>query len=141
MSTLSQATFSPARLGGRLVAFALVLGSAGAVLAQTPPVPPSQGRLTPAQQQKIFPEQRALLLKDQRARTAILQSGERCVSAATGAEALRTCRKQERRASQNQRQQFWAEMRSLYERNGIPLPERRRGGRGPAAGKSPANTI
>jgi hypothetical protein len=132
MSTPFRLTSTPARFAGRLAALALVLGSAGAALAQTPEAPPAQGRLTPAQQQKIFPEQKNLILKDQQARTTILQNGERCVSAASTADALRSCMKQERTASQNQRQQFWGGMRSLYERNGIAMPERRKGGKGPA---------
>jgi hypothetical protein len=121
-----------ARFGGRLAALALVLGSAGTALAQTTPVPSAQGRLTPAQQQRIFPEQKNLLLRDQQARITILQNGERCVAAASTADALRSCMKQERTASQNQRQQFWSGMRSLYQRNGIVMPERGKGAKGPA---------
>lgn len=132
MSTSLPLTRRPARFAGRLAALSLVLASSGTALAQVAPVPAGPGRLTPAQQQKIFPEQRNLMLRDQQARITILQNGERCMAAATTPDALHNCMKQERTASQNQRQQFWGGMRSLYERNGIPVPERRRGPKGPA---------
>lgn len=102
--------------------------SAGIAVAQPTGEPPRR-LLTPAQEQKIFPEHKALAIRDRQARIAILQRGERCVSAATSAEALRACLRQEREAYQVQRSQHRAEMRRLLERNGISLPERPRRGR------------
>jgi hypothetical protein len=80
-------------------------------------------RPTPEQLQRIFPEQRRLAISDHRARIAILQNGERCLSAAASSEALRSCMKQEREAVQRQRQQHWAAMRALMEQNGLPVPQ------------------
>jgi hypothetical protein len=110
-----------------IAVLALTLGSSGVALAQAGG--PEAGRPTPAQLQKIFPEQKRLALSDHQARIAILQSGERCLAAAGSSEALRTCMKQERDAYQRQREQHRAAMKSLLERNGIPLPQWGRGDR------------
>lgn len=111
----------------RVALLVMVLGSTGAAMAQSDP---SQiRRPTPAQMQAIFPEQKRLAISDQRARIAILQSGERCLSAAGSSEALRTCMKQQRDNSQRQREQHRAAMRALFERNGIPLPQWGKGDR------------
>jgi hypothetical protein len=118
-----------------LIAAALVLGLGTAVQAQStvPPKPRGEGpRLTEAQKQKVFPETRTLAVQDHRARIAILQQGERCISAATNGDGLRTCMRQERDALQNQRQQHRDALRQVFVRNGIPVPDwsQRRGGRG-----------
>ncbi|WP_043325876.1 hypothetical protein [Cyanobium gracile] len=119
----------------RVALLAMVLGSTGVAMAQSGPSP--AGRPTPAQMQKIFPEQKRLALSDQQARIAILQRGERCLSAAGSSEALRTCMKEQRSASQRQREQHRAAMKALLERNGIPLPQwgkgERKGGWGGGA--------
>jgi hypothetical protein len=105
----------------RVAVLAMVLGSTGVAMAQSGPTP--AGRPTAAQMQRIFPEQKRLALSDQQARIAILQRGERCLSAAGSSEALRTCMKEQRSASQRQREQHRAAMKALFERNGIPLPQ------------------
>ncbi|MFM1798006.1 MAG: hypothetical protein RLZZ117_284 [Cyanobacteriota bacterium] len=111
-----------------LPALALVLSLAGtASLAQ--PVggskPPRDG-LTPEQRQKIFPEQRRLTLQDHRARIAILQRGESCINGATSPDALRDCMRVQREAMWQQRRQHMSDMRNLYVRNGLPMPQWRR---------------
>ncbi|KEF41736.1 MAG: hypothetical protein ER33_09805 [Cyanobium sp. CACIAM 14] len=111
----------------RIAVLAVALGAGGAALAQTAPSEP--GRPTPAQLQKIFPEQKRLAISDHQARITILQNGERCLGAAGSSEALRACMKQEREAYQRQREQHRAEIKVLFERNGIPLPEWGRGDR------------
>lgn len=124
----------------RFAVLAMVLGSTGVAMAQSDPTPAA--RPTPAQMQRIFPEQKRLALSDQQARIAILQRGERCLSAAGSSEALRTCMKEQRSASQRQREQHRAAMKALFERNGIPLPQWGKGdrkggwgeGRGPGSG-------
>jgi hypothetical protein len=113
----------------RLAALALVVGSAGAALAQ-PLGQPAKGRLTPQQWQKIFPEHRSLAMRDHQARISILQKGERCIAGAGNGDAMRECLRQERSAYQQQRQAHRTEMRRLFERNGIPAPEwGKRGGK------------
>jgi len=116
----------------RLAALALVVGASGAALAQ-PVGQPAKGRLTPQQWQKIFPEHRSLAMRDHQARISILQKGERCIAAAGNGDALRDCLRRERTAHQQQRQAHRTEMRGLFERNGIPVPDwgSKRGGRGP----------
>jgi len=118
-----------------LIAAALVLGLGTVVQAQStvPPKPRGEGpRLTEAQRQKVFPETRSLAVQDHRARIAILQQGERCISAASNGDGLRTCMRQERDALQNQRQQHRDALRQVFVRNGIPVPDwsQRKGGRG-----------
>lgn len=105
----------------RIAVLAAVLGSTGVALAQSGPS--EAGRPTPAQMQKIFPEQKRLAISDHQARIAILQSGERCLSAAGSSEALRACMKQQREASQRQREQHRTSMKALFERNGIAMPQ------------------
>ncbi len=124
----------------RAAVLAMVLGSTGAAMAQSAPAP--AGRPTPAQMQKIFPEQKRLALSDQQARIAILQRGERCLSAAGSSEALRACMKEQRSASQRQRQQHMADMKVLLERNGIPLPQWGKGDRkgGWGEGRGPGSS-
>lgn len=111
----------------RIAVLAVVLGSTGVAMAQSGPS--GAGRPTPAQMQKIFPDQKRLAISDQQARIAILQSGERCLSAAGSSEALRTCMKQQREASQRHRQQHRASMKALFERNGITMPQWGKGDR------------
>ncbi len=111
----------------RIAVLAAVLGSTGVAMAQSGPS--EAGRPTPAQMQKIFPEQKRLAISDQQARIAILQNGERCLNAAGSSEALRACMKQQRDASQRQRQQHRAAMQALFQRNGIPLPQWGKGDR------------
>ena len=119
-----------------LIAAALVLGLGTAVQAQSsaPLTPKGEGpRLTEAQKQKMFPETRTLAGQDHRARIAILQQGERCISAATNGDGLRSCMRQEREALQNQRQQHRDALRQVFVRNGIPVPDwsQRKGGPSP----------
>ena len=119
-----------------LIATALVLGLGTAVQAQSSAPPPPRGegpRLTDAQRQKMFPETRTLAGQDHRARIAILQQGERCISAATNGDGLRSCMRQEREALQNQRQQHRDALRQVFVRNGIPVPDwsQRKGGPSP----------
>ncbi|MEA5442571.1 hypothetical protein [Cyanobium gracile] len=111
----------------RIAVLAAVLGSTGVAMAQSGPS--EAGRPTPAQMQKIFPEQKRLAISDHQARIAILQTGERCLSAAASSEALRACMKQQRETSQRQRQQHRAAMQALFQRNGIPLPQWGKGDR------------
>lgn len=111
----------------RIAVLAAVLGSTGVAMAQSGPS--EAGRPTPAQMQKIFPEQKRLAISDQQARIAILQSVERCLSSAASSEALRACMKQQRDASQRQRQQHRAALQALFQRNGIPLPQWGKGDR------------
>jgi hypothetical protein len=124
-----------------LIAAALVLGLGSAVQAQPSAAPVQQlspgqqrtgegPRLTEAQRQKLFPETRTLAVQDHRARIAILQQGERCISAATNGDGLRSCMRQERDTLQNQRQQHRDALRQVFVRNGIPVPDwsQRKGG-------------
>ena len=128
----------------RLSAVALVagLGSSAALalplaaLAQ-PVGQPGKTRPTSAQLEKIFPELRSLQLQDRRARITTMQSAERCIQAATSTTALQTCMKQERSVAMVQRQQHFNAMRQLFERNGLPVPEMGKGGRGYKPGAGP----
>jgi hypothetical protein len=122
----------------RIAVLAAVLGSTGVAMAQSSPSEAS--RPTPAQMQKIFPEQKRLAISDQQARISILQSGERCLSAAASSEALRACMKQQREASQRQRQQHRASMKALFERNGIAMPQWGKGERKGAWGEGRPGT-
>ena len=114
----------------RIAVLAVVLGSTGVAMAESRPS--EAGRPTPAQMQKIFPEQKRLAISDHQARIAILQSGERCLSAAGSSDALRACMKAQRDAVQRQREQHRAAMKALLERNGIPPPQ---WGKGDGKGK------
>ncbi len=108
-------------------ALAALLSLAGtAALAQ--PVGPNskQPRLTPEQRQKIFPEQRRLALADHRARIAILQRGESCISGATTPDALLDCMRAQREVMWQQRSKHMGELQALYQRNGLPMPQWRR---------------
>ena len=94
------------------------------------------GGLTPAQQQKIFPEFRDLVLQDHRSRISILQTGERCLLSARDSGALRNCLRQERSSYRSQRSRHREQMRQMFQRNGISVPEwgRRRGQDRPGRG-------
>jgi hypothetical protein len=127
-------------LFSRLSAAALVAGLGSSTLAlplaalAQPVGQPGQSRPTQAQMDKIFPEFRTLQLQDRRARIATMQEGERCIQAATSSTALKACMKQERTAAMAQRQQHFSALRQLFERNGLPVPEMGRGGRGSKSG-------
>jgi hypothetical protein len=120
------------------LAAALAFGSGAAAFAQTPAAPARPSRISEAQWQKIFPEHKQLTLRDQQARTSILQRGQRCVSGAANIDALRTCMREEREAMQQQRRQHMQAMRAMFERNGIAMPELKKGpsGKGAKGGKA-----
>jgi hypothetical protein len=100
----------------------------------------SMAKLTPEQQKKLFPGRRELVVKEYQERMALLQKSQRCVTAATNSDALKTCLIEERKANIELRRRMHEQIRQLYERNGIQLPpprpatERRGepGGRGAA---------
>jgi hypothetical protein len=123
---------SPARFVGAAAALALSLCAIGAAGAQPTAEPPVRVGPTAAQWQKVFPVLRQQALKDHQARAAILQRGERCLSAAAAIEALRTCQREERSALMQQHLKHRDAVRALFERNGLPVPEGkgRRGGPG-----------
>ena len=116
---------------GLAAALALGFGLPIVALAQPAGDPASRPGLTPAQWQKVFPEFRQQALKDNRARIAILQRGGRCIAAAASGDALRSCMREERNAMQQQRSESRSAMRLIFERNGIAMPERRWGQKGP----------
>ncbi|MEB3165726.1 MAG: hypothetical protein VKO65_03565 [Cyanobacteriota bacterium] len=118
------------------LAAALAFGSGGVALAQTPaaPAPARQNRISDAQWQKMFPEHKQLSLRDLRARVEISQRGERCVSGAANQDALRTCMREQRDAMQEQRRRHMQEMRAMFERNGIKMPELKKGPDGKGGG-------
>ncbi|MFN5195094.1 MAG: hypothetical protein ACK5E6_11825 [Cyanobacteriota bacterium] len=101
----------------------LLLGGSSA-LAQSGDLMPRAGKLTPEQQQKLFPDLKRLALADYSKRASLLEEARRCVNGSRSFEAYRNCRKQERQAYGQWREQQQNEMRRLYERNGIPMPER-----------------
>lgn len=127
------------------LAAALLLSSGVLVVPVQAQTTPAEGvrrqrllpQLTPEQQQKLFPGRRELILQEQRERIALLQRGQLCVSRAGSSDALRACMLQERREQQELRSRFREQMRALFARNGIALPEldsmpmRRRQGGGP----------
>lgn len=140
---------------GSLSAFAMpvsltlqrfLLPPAAAALALTLQIGSSQAQTTPApqrpvgprdmerlqnlsesQKQELFSFQRSNGLKNHSAQIAILQKGERCISAAGTLEALQACRREEWTARRELMSRHREEARALYQRLGIPLPERRAG--------------
>ena len=94
-----------------------------AALAQQTTNP--RASLTPEQKAQIFPQQKELWLKHARARIASMQANERCVQASTTFEAFQGCQRQERQANLQMRLNSWAELRALYARYGVQLPETR----------------
>lgn len=100
---------------------ALSCGLPQGVLAQQDK--PQRPKLTPQQQEQLFPGQKALWLKQQRARISAIQTAERCVNAARTPEAFKDCLRQERQANMALRRSHKAQMRELYGRYGIALPE------------------
>jgi hypothetical protein len=84
---------------------------------------PGRLQLTPQQQQQVFPGQKTLWLKQQRARITAIQTAERCVNAARTPEAFNDCLRQQRQANMALHRSHKAEMRDLYGRYGIQLPE------------------
>ncbi|MEI8250872.1 MAG: hypothetical protein WCF98_06850 [Synechococcus sp. ELA057] len=94
-------------------------------------------QLTPAQEQQLFPSWRSLALQGVQARQAILQRQQQCVSAAGNLQALKDCMRQERQAMKAQRQEHRAALQQLFQRYGIPLPQRLQGqGQGHWGGSS-----
>jgi hypothetical protein len=111
-------------LGGLCAGLAL---STGPSLAQSGDLVPRSGRLTPEQQRRIFPDLKRLSVADYAERTRMLERAQRCVSAASSYEAYQSCRRQERQAYGEWRRQQQEQLRQLFERNGIPMPERGKG--------------
>lgn len=80
-------------------------------------------KLTPSQKQELFSFQRSLSLKTHAEQISILQSSERCVSAATDLDDLQSCRRKamaSRRALMtNNRDQA----KAFNQKLGLPMPE------------------
>jgi hypothetical protein len=127
---------------GLAAALALGFGLPGVAVAQ-PAGDGGRMGITPAQWQKVFPDFRQQALKDNRARIAILQRGERCITAAGSGDALRSCMREERSAMQQQRSESRTALRLIFERNGIAMPERRwgKGGAGRPGADGPGGGI
>jgi hypothetical protein len=113
------------RVAGSVLTVLLSLAGTAAVAQPVGPNP-QKSRLTPEQRQKIFPDQRRLALQDNQAHLAILQRGATCLNNATTPDALQNCKRTQREAMSEQRRQFMANMKALYERNGLPVPQWRR---------------
>jgi hypothetical protein len=84
---------------------------------------PGRMPLTPQQQEQVFPEQKALWLRQQRGRIKVIETAERCVSGARTPDAFKDCLRQQRQANLTLRRSHKAEMRALYGRYGIQLPD------------------
>lgn len=126
----------------------LLLGLLGAPAAgwaqQNPRGGSLQMNLDPAQKQQLFTQQKQLQLQHQRERMQLLQTSERCVSAAGTSEQLRTCKRDERQAYMQLRNRHRDAMRTMLERFGITLPERGGkpgGGRWRDGGGAPGATL
>lgn len=117
---------------GRLALLSTLLGLALATApsqAQAIEAGPGRGTLSPAQKQKLFPEWRQLNLQITQDRIAILQKHQKCLSAASSLEAMRTCQLQQRQALVSQRQQQREATRRMLQRYGItPPPQSQDGG-------------
>ncbi|MEB3200522.1 MAG: hypothetical protein VKK62_08355 [Synechococcaceae cyanobacterium] len=112
-----------------------LLGAPAAVLGQQNSRGGSlQMNLDPAQKQQLFEQQKQLQLRHQRDRLRLLQTSERCVSAATSSEQLRSCKREERQANMQLRSRHRDELRAMLQRYGITLPERGQGQRGGRSG-------
>jgi hypothetical protein len=115
------------------LALTLQIASSQAQTAPVPQRPPGPRgleklqNLSESQKQELFSFQRSSGLKIHAAQIAILQKGERCISAARTLEALRACRREEWTAKRELMSRHREEARALYQRLGIPLPERRQG--------------
>ncbi|MEB3155869.1 MAG: hypothetical protein VKO26_00325 [Cyanobacteriota bacterium] len=116
-----------------LALVALISVSSSAALAQPVGPMPNRDRLTPEQRQKIFPDMRRLTLQDHRERIAILRRAESCIDRAASDDALAECRRAEREAMRQQRRQQMSELKALFARNGLPMPQWRRLDKPPGA--------
>jgi len=110
----------------QLALVALLSLSGSAALAQPVGPMPTRDRLTPEQRQKIFPDMRRLSLQDHRARIAILQRAESCINSAGNDDALTECMRTQREAMRLQRRQQMSELKAVFQRNGLPMPQWRR---------------
>ena len=132
-SALTSTIPSPARAHRMATALATVLaaGLSGLALVLTTPAMAlagpggrgPEGRLTPQQKQQVFPDMKRLQTQDYRARIAILQKGERCMGAAGNADALMACKREERNAYRENRNQHRQAMEQMFRKYGIAMPE------------------
>jgi hypothetical protein len=112
------------------LALTLQIGSSQAQTTPAPqrPVGPRSmerlQNLSESQKQELFSFRRSNGLRTHAAQIAILQKGERCISAAGSLEALQACRREEWTAKRELMSRSRGEARALYQRLGIPLPER-----------------
>lgn len=81
-------------------------------------------QLSPSQQQQLFAREKQMQLRFLRDRMQLLQSGERCLTAATSLDQLRNCKREERQTNMELRRKHVQEMRTTLQRFGITVPER-----------------
>lgn len=80
-----------------------------------------------AQPAELFAEQKTLWQAHQRQRMGVMQGADRCVAAAKNTKQFRSCLDKERSIIRNLERKHWSELRSLYQRFGINLPNRKPG--------------
>ncbi len=112
----------PTALAAGLTGLVMVLSSSGAAFAGPGDQGP-EGRLTPQQKQQVFPEMKRLQTQDYRARIDILRKGERCMAAAGSTDALMACKRQDRMAYRENRNQHRQAMEQMFKKYGVAMPE------------------
>ncbi len=115
------------------LALLLQVGSGQAQTGQTPSSSPGPARpqLTEKQKSELFTARRDMALRTHAAQIAILQKGQRCVTASRDLEAFQACRKEEWQAQRSLMASNREEARAVYQRLGLPVPEPRRKAGGP----------
>ena len=76
--------------------------------------------LSPEQSQVLFQARKTWAKDNYQRRLELLQSQQRCIDAAASADALKTCRRQMKKARKSLKQEYWAYMNKVRNQLGVP---------------------
>lgn len=88
-------------------------------------------KLNPSQKQELFSFRRNQSLKTHAEQISILQSGERCVAAASNLESLQSCRQKSMESRSALMNKNRDQVRAFNQRLGLPVPQPKADGKGP----------
>ena len=105
------------RMSTVFLALAAVLAAPAITMASSPA---AERDLSPEQSQALFQARKTWAQNNYKRRQELLQSQQRCIDAAASADALKTCRREMKKARKSLKQDYRAHMNKVRNQLGLP---------------------
>ena len=105
------------RMSTAFLALAAVLAAPVITMASSPA---AERDLSPEQSQALFQARKTWAQDNYKRRQELLQSQQRCIDAAASADALKTCRREMKKARKSLKQDYRAHMNRVRNQLGLP---------------------